>query len=82
MIELRTLGLSIVNATMGRIAEVSEDSGELEQSLSILETCKQLIMNPRLRLALTQTADSHDDRIRRECDVQRSLMEAETVRNL
>lgn len=80
MIELKTLGLQLLNSTISRVAEHSEDGEEMEQSISVLETCKKLICSPKLRLALSETAESHDDKLRRERDVTRSLMEADFVR--
>ena len=83
MLDIPKLGLDLLNRVEHRIAEQSEDSEAYEDSCACLVACRGLV-DPRsdVKQALSATAKNHEDLIRREKDVVRSLMETVVVRRM
>lgn len=76
------LGLALLNDALNYCASTSESSEEYESCDALIDGCKALLGPTELHLALTETSSNHADRMRREKDVQRSLMEVHEVRRM
>lgn len=82
MLDVPKLGLDYLNGALTYIAQVSEDSDELESCAEVIDNCKALVAETPLKVGLTAISESSTDRVNRERDVQRSLMEVFEVRRM
>lgn len=82
MLDVPRLGLDYLNGALTYVAKTAEDSAEFDAAVEIIENCKALVANTPLKQGLTATAKNSVDRLTRERDVQRSLMEVFEVRRM
>lgn len=83
MLDIPKLGLDLLNRVEQRIAENAEDADGFEDGCACIGALRGLV-DPRseVKQALSATAKNHEDLIRREKDVVRSLMETFVVRRM
>lgn len=82
MLDIPRLGIDYLNSAAYHIAKDSDDGEKLEQDLTIIDNLRGLVGRTVLRQALTETSENQADYVKRERDVQRSLMENSTVRGM
>jgi len=79
MLDVPNLGLDLLNRAMTYVAQTEEDSEIFEQSMTILETAKNLVDRTPLRKALSAVAKNSADYIQRERDVMTSMLQVDGV---
>lgn len=82
MLDVPRLGLDYLNGALSYVAQTTEDSAEFDAAVEVIENCKALVGDTPLKHGLTATAKNSVDRLTRERDVQRSLMEVFEVRRM
>lgn len=82
MLDVPKLGLELLNNALTHCAATSESSEEYEECEALIEGLKVLVAPSPLKLGLMATSKGSADHVRREKDVQRSLMEVLEVRRM
>ena len=82
MLDIPKLGLDLLNRILGRVAENEQDSITFDDATEVLENCRALVEQTPLKAALAATAKGSNDLVRREREVQHSLMESFEVRRM
>lgn len=82
MLDVPKLGLQHLNSILAYLAETCEDSEHYEDCEAVIESCRTLVRPSPLKRALMETSQSSMDHVKRERDVQHSLMEIFEVRRM
>jgi hypothetical protein len=75
MLDIPSLGMSMLNNALTHLAETTEDADTYESATEIIETCRGLVGRTPLKKALSEIAENAEDYVRREKDITRECME-------